>query len=168
MPAYARGGKVLCFFRGGEKFKERYMTLGFNQEANLDEGHMWPIAFALTNVTVLHDTPSGDSETVSFRLWGMDFMAISAGPLFRFNPSISLMANLDPLLFASSPSPEKVRRRPGRDAHGRPGVGRLLWQLQGQVRGPVDGELPPRGKLIAGTIVANWRGGLIAPGPPAG
>ena len=52
MPAYAnKEGKVVCFFRGAEKFKERYMTLGFNQEANLDEGHMWPTAFALTGLT---------------------------------------------------------------------------------------------------------------------
>ena len=40
MPGYAKGGKVICFFRGGEKFKERYMTLGFNNEANLDEGDL--------------------------------------------------------------------------------------------------------------------------------
>jgi uncharacterized protein YdhG (YjbR/CyaY superfamily) len=52
MPAYAnKDGNVVCFFRSGEKFKERYMTLGFNQEANLDEGHMWPIAFALKGLT---------------------------------------------------------------------------------------------------------------------
>jgi uncharacterized protein YdhG (YjbR/CyaY superfamily) len=52
MPAYAnRDGKVVLFFRGAEKFKERYMTLGFNQEANLDDGNMWPIAFALTELT---------------------------------------------------------------------------------------------------------------------
>ena len=51
MPAYAKDGKVVCFFRSGEKFKERYMTLGFNQEANLDEGHLWPVAFALTELT---------------------------------------------------------------------------------------------------------------------
>jgi hypothetical protein len=55
MPAYARDGKVVCFFRGGEKFKERYMTLGFNQDANLDEGHMWPIAFALTDLTAAEE-----------------------------------------------------------------------------------------------------------------
>jgi uncharacterized protein YdhG (YjbR/CyaY superfamily) len=55
MPAYAKDGKVICFFRGGEKFEERYMTLGFNQEANLDEGHMWPIAFALTELTVAEE-----------------------------------------------------------------------------------------------------------------
>jgi uncharacterized protein YdhG (YjbR/CyaY superfamily) len=51
MPAYAKDGKVVCFFRGADKFKERYMTLGFNDKANLDEGGMWPIAFALTELT---------------------------------------------------------------------------------------------------------------------
>jgi uncharacterized protein YdhG (YjbR/CyaY superfamily) len=51
MPAYAKDGKVVCFFRDTQKFKERYMTLGFNQEANLDEGHMWPIAFAIMKLT---------------------------------------------------------------------------------------------------------------------
>jgi hypothetical protein len=51
MPAYAKDGKVVCFFRSGQKFKERYMTLGFNDVANLDEGHMWPIAFALKELT---------------------------------------------------------------------------------------------------------------------
>lgn len=51
MPAYAKEGDVVCFFRGGEKFKERYMTLGFNDVANLDEGHVWPIAFALTELS---------------------------------------------------------------------------------------------------------------------
>ena len=55
MPAYEKGGKVVCFFRGGEKFKERYMTLGFNQEANLDEGRLWPIAFALTELTAVEE-----------------------------------------------------------------------------------------------------------------
>jgi hypothetical protein len=51
MPAYAKDGKVVCFFRDTQKFKERYMTLGFNQEANLDEGAMWPVAFALKELT---------------------------------------------------------------------------------------------------------------------
>jgi uncharacterized protein YdhG (YjbR/CyaY superfamily) len=51
MPAYAKEGKVVCFFRGADKFKERYMTLGFNDVANLDEGTMWPIAYALTELT---------------------------------------------------------------------------------------------------------------------
>ena len=48
MPAYAnQDGKVVCFFRNAEKFKERYAMLGFNEAANLDDGSMWPIAFAL-------------------------------------------------------------------------------------------------------------------------
>jgi hypothetical protein len=56
MPAYSnRDGKVVCFFRSGEKFKERYMTFGFNQEANLDEGRMWPVAFALTELTAAEE-----------------------------------------------------------------------------------------------------------------
>jgi len=50
----------------------------------------------ITNVTTLHGTPSGGSDVVSFQLWGYSFMAISAGPLFRFNPSISFMVNFDP------------------------------------------------------------------------
>jgi uncharacterized protein YdhG (YjbR/CyaY superfamily) len=51
MPAYAKDGKVVCFFRSAAKFKERYMTLGFNDAANLDEGSMWPIYFALKGLT---------------------------------------------------------------------------------------------------------------------
>jgi hypothetical protein len=48
MPAYARDGKVVCFFQTGQKFKSRYATLGFSDSARLDEGHMWPTSFALT------------------------------------------------------------------------------------------------------------------------
>jgi hypothetical protein len=55
MPAYAKDGVVVCFFRDTQKFKERYMTLGFNQEANLDEGQMWPIAFALKKLTATEE-----------------------------------------------------------------------------------------------------------------
>ncbi|HYA44368.1 MAG TPA: DUF1801 domain-containing protein [Acidimicrobiales bacterium] len=51
MPAYAKNGKVVCFFRSAQKFNERYMTLGFNDGANLDEGAMWPIYFALKDLT---------------------------------------------------------------------------------------------------------------------
>jgi uncharacterized protein YdhG (YjbR/CyaY superfamily) len=47
MPAYAKDDKVLCFFRPAEKFKDRYATFGFNDKAKLDQGAMWPIAFAL-------------------------------------------------------------------------------------------------------------------------
>ena len=51
MPAYAKDGKVVCFFRNAGKFKERYAMLGFNDSARLDEGSMWPIAFALKKLT---------------------------------------------------------------------------------------------------------------------
>ena len=51
MPAYARDGKVVCFFQSAQKFKTRYATLGFSDDANLDEGAMWPTAFALTKLT---------------------------------------------------------------------------------------------------------------------
>src|SRR5579859_646434 len=51
MPAYAKDGNVLCFFRSAEKFKTRYATLGFSDKANLDEGTMWPTDFALTKLT---------------------------------------------------------------------------------------------------------------------
>jgi uncharacterized protein YdhG (YjbR/CyaY superfamily) len=51
MPAYAKDGKVVCFFQSGQKFKTRYATLGFSDKANLDEGAMWPTAFALQELT---------------------------------------------------------------------------------------------------------------------
>jgi uncharacterized protein YdhG (YjbR/CyaY superfamily) len=51
MPAYAKDGNVVCFFQSAEKFKSRYATLGFNDRANLDDGTMWPVAFALTTLT---------------------------------------------------------------------------------------------------------------------
>jgi uncharacterized protein YdhG (YjbR/CyaY superfamily) len=51
MPAYAKDGKVVCFFQSARKFNTRYATLGFSDTANLDEGVMWPVAFALTKLT---------------------------------------------------------------------------------------------------------------------
>ncbi|MFG2818544.1 iron chaperone [Kitasatospora sp. NPDC048365] len=51
MPAYAKDGKVLCFFQSAEKFKSRYATFGFNDVARLDDGAMWPVAYALTELT---------------------------------------------------------------------------------------------------------------------
>ena len=51
MPAYTKEGKVVCFFQPAQKFKTRYATFGFNDAANLDEGAMWPVAFALTKLT---------------------------------------------------------------------------------------------------------------------
>jgi uncharacterized protein YdhG (YjbR/CyaY superfamily) len=51
MPAYAKDGKVICFFQAAAKFKARYATIGFSDKANLDDGNMWPTAFALTKLT---------------------------------------------------------------------------------------------------------------------
>jgi uncharacterized protein YdhG (YjbR/CyaY superfamily) len=51
MPAYARDGKIVCYFTSAQKFSTRYATLGFNDTANLDEGAMWPVAFALKELT---------------------------------------------------------------------------------------------------------------------
>ena len=51
MPAYAKDGKVVCFFQSAQKFKTRYATLGFSDKATLDEGQMWPTAFALKELT---------------------------------------------------------------------------------------------------------------------
>ena len=51
MPAYAREGKVICFFQAKSKFKVRYSTLGFQPDARLDEGEMWPVAYAVTSLT---------------------------------------------------------------------------------------------------------------------
>jgi predicted 3-demethylubiquinone-9 3-methyltransferase (glyoxalase superfamily) len=64
----------------------------------------------ITHVTTLENTPSGDADLVTFELWNQKFMAISAGPLFKFNPSISFMVNFDPLLFGSSATAEKDAR----------------------------------------------------------
>jgi uncharacterized protein YdhG (YjbR/CyaY superfamily) len=55
MPAYAKDGKVVCFFQSAAKFNARYATLGFSDEANLDEGAMWPTAFALKELTVTEE-----------------------------------------------------------------------------------------------------------------
>ncbi len=55
MPAYAQNGKVLCFFKPAEKFKTRYATLGFSDKANLDEGAMWPVEFALKELTATEE-----------------------------------------------------------------------------------------------------------------
>ena len=55
MPAYARDGKVVCFFQSAQKFNARYATFGFNDSANLDEGAMWPTAFALKELTAIEE-----------------------------------------------------------------------------------------------------------------
>jgi uncharacterized protein YdhG (YjbR/CyaY superfamily) len=60
MPAYAKNGKMVCFFQSAEKFKSRYATLGFSDKANLDEGSMWPTAFALTELTAADEARIGE------------------------------------------------------------------------------------------------------------
>lgn len=55
MPAYARDGVVVCFFQSAQKFNTRYATLGFTDAAHLDEGAMWPVAFALTELTAAEE-----------------------------------------------------------------------------------------------------------------
>jgi uncharacterized protein YdhG (YjbR/CyaY superfamily) len=59
MPAYAKDGKVVCFFQGAQKFKARYATFGFNDSANLDEGDMWPTSFALKKLTAVEEATIG-------------------------------------------------------------------------------------------------------------
>jgi hypothetical protein len=59
MPAYAKDGKVVCFFQSAQKFNSRYATLGFSDEANLDEGAMWPTSFALTELTAAEEERIG-------------------------------------------------------------------------------------------------------------
>ena len=59
MPAYAKDGKVVCFFQSAQKFKSRYATFGFSDEANLDEGAMWPTSFALKELTAAEEARIG-------------------------------------------------------------------------------------------------------------
>lgn len=59
MPAYARDGKIVCFFQPATKFKTRYSTLGFNDAARLDDGAMWPVAYALGELTAADETKIG-------------------------------------------------------------------------------------------------------------
>jgi uncharacterized protein YdhG (YjbR/CyaY superfamily) len=59
MPAYARDGNVVCFFQSGQKFKTRYATFGFSDKANLDQGTVWPVAFALKALTAADEASIG-------------------------------------------------------------------------------------------------------------
>ena len=59
MPAYAKDGNVICFFQNAQKFKTRYATFGFSDKANLDQGHMWPTAFALKELTGAEEAKIG-------------------------------------------------------------------------------------------------------------
>ena len=62
MPAYAKDGKVVCFFQSADKFKSRYATFGFSDKANLDEGAMWPTSFALKSLTTAEEKGSARSS----------------------------------------------------------------------------------------------------------
>jgi uncharacterized protein YdhG (YjbR/CyaY superfamily) len=59
MPAYAKDGNIVCFFQPAQKFNTRYATFGFNDKAQLDEGTMWPVAYALTKLTAADEAPIG-------------------------------------------------------------------------------------------------------------
>ena len=59
LPAHEKDGNVVCFFQNAQKFKTRYATLGFSDEANLDEGQMWPTAFALKGLTAAEEARIG-------------------------------------------------------------------------------------------------------------
>jgi uncharacterized protein YdhG (YjbR/CyaY superfamily) len=59
MPAYARDGKIVCFFKSADKFKTRYATLGFEEDAHLDDGSMWPTTWALTKLTLADEARIG-------------------------------------------------------------------------------------------------------------
>jgi uncharacterized protein YdhG (YjbR/CyaY superfamily) len=59
MPAYARGGKLVCFFKAADKFKTRYATFGFEEDAHLDDGSMWPTSYALTKLTAADEAKIG-------------------------------------------------------------------------------------------------------------
>lgn len=86
--------------------------LWFNKEAK-EAAEFYTSLFPdskITNTTVLHDTPSGDCDVVTFTVWKQKFMAISAGPEFKFNPSTSFIVNFDPLLFGAEATREKAAR----------------------------------------------------------
>ena len=61
MPAYARDGKIVCFFQSADKFDSRYATFGFSDEAKIDNGAMWPTSFALTKLTAADEQESAHS-----------------------------------------------------------------------------------------------------------
>ncbi len=77
MPAYAKDGKVVCFFKSAEKFKSRYATFGFEEAANLDDGTMWPTSFALTKLT------AADEKKIA----ALVKKAVDAGRLRRTPPT---------------------------------------------------------------------------------
>ena len=93
-----------------ETIKQRIAPhLWYDKEAE-EAAKFYASIFPDSTVTNVGTLPSGDTDVVSFELWGQKFMAISAGPLFKFNPSVSFMVNFDPLFFDPFPSREKDAR----------------------------------------------------------
>src|SRR5262249_33248968 len=88
MPAYAKDGKVLCFFQSAQKFKTRYATLGFSDKANLDDGAMWPTSFALTDLNAADEARIAElvKRAVSSPL--RDAYGAIAAATFRLTTSI--------------------------------------------------------------------------------
>ena len=87
--------------------------LWFNKEAK-EAAQFYTSVFPeskITHSSVLHNTPSGDCDILGFELWNHKFMAISAGPLFTFNPSVSFIVNFDPLLFGAAPDRDQAARQ---------------------------------------------------------
>ena len=106
------------FLVGVNLFKKNFMQkivphLWFDKEAKEAAAFYTSILpdSRIESVNVLRDTPSGDCDVVSFQLWGQRFMSISAGPLFKFNASVSFIINFDPLLFKGSSSPAEEARK---------------------------------------------------------
>lgn len=87
--------------------------LWFDKEAR-EAAEFYASAFPdskINNISVIRDTPSGDCDVVAFQVWGQSFMSISAGPLFKLNPSVSFMVNFDPLFFKGSAGRDKEAAR---------------------------------------------------------
>jgi hypothetical protein len=93
MPAYAKDGKVVCFFRSAQRFKERYMTFGFNDEAKLDDGGAWPIYFAVKELTSADETRIGAlvKKAVGGGRSRVAFLERLPGRLFRSGTSVVLI-----------------------------------------------------------------------------
>jgi uncharacterized protein YdhG (YjbR/CyaY superfamily) len=107
MPAYARDGKVVCFFQSAQKFKTRYATLGFSDKAHLDEGSMWPTSFALKKLTAA-DKARMAGRTFSSFIVSCKLVRATPGRSAIVAPSGGLKAHATPFADAAS-SPRRNR-----------------------------------------------------------
>lgn len=119
----------------------------------------------ITHSSVLHDTPSGDCDLISFELWRQEFMAISAGPLFRFNPSVSFIVNFDPLFFGGAGNQARQQAREQLDSAWNQLVegGKVLMPLQAYPFSERYGWLEDRYGLSWQLMLSNPEG---TPRPP--